>query len=210
MYTPQAGNNIQTAVDSSHTLTSAFSEASGGIKNKKAKLEDHKFTKTKEFSEKLNDAMSKYGSWGSIAGLAGTLLGGAFLGPVGAAALSGVGSWGGSKLAANKIKDDMSGMGFTGNLDKIMSDFMQNATKQALVSAVATGIGTGAAKSGGEFGKFGFGRGGAKKGLSGFFGKEGFGASYLTASSGSKTILDTMLADKNLNLSQPTYSTLIK
>ena len=38
MYTPQAGNNIQTAVDSSHTLTSAFSEASGGVKNKKAKL----------------------------------------------------------------------------------------------------------------------------------------------------------------------------
>ena len=49
---PQQGN-YQAAIDNTYVANKALVDASGGVKDKKAKLDDHKFTKTKEFADRF-------------------------------------------------------------------------------------------------------------------------------------------------------------
>lgn len=203
--------SVQSAIGAEQEFQQTKSEVEGKLVDKRVETEEHKFDKAKSFREKLMESMKDNALYSSVLPLIASGLGMAFLGPWGAALVSGAATKAGQKWAASNVKDDMQGYGFKGNLEKIISDWDKQANKNALISAVTTGaMGKGLGVEGGAKG-FGVVKGDSM--IKKLFTDGGFvdiAPTFGAATTTTKTLFDLVQPDVNPMINQPTYDQLIK
>ena len=210
-YNVQAMPDVQGAIGAEQEFSETQSSVEGKLVENKVKTEEHKFDKAKAFREKLMEAMKDNQFFSSVLPLIASGVGMATLGPWGAALVSGLATKGGQKIAASRVKDDMAGMGFKGNLEKIISDWDKQANKSALISAVTTGaMGKGLGVEG-KAGGFGGVTGDSM--MKKLFSEGGFtkvAPTFAAAGTTTKTLFDLIQPDVNPMINQPTYDQLIR